>query len=304
MINVSSFIQAGKSALHDARRNLRLSFFTVLLILVAFLFADIIVFLSHITSASVAALNEQFQVTAYFNADVDEGQIQTAEEELASVVGIRGVEFVSAAEARRRFEERHTEDADLLDALRLFEENPLGGRLVLTLKDPSMFDDVRAAIRESTFAPLLRDTDFLDTEDVLSQVANVTEKIERAATILFAAFSLFVLFAVYSVVTIRVAAQRDAIHVMHMVGATDRFIRLPFFLLTVGFVIVALAINVFLVLFLQAMFGDGARLFVTGLPRNPVDTFFLGLMWITLWKGLLASALISISTMVALRKFA
>lgn len=299
----STLLRSISHAWQDARRNARLSFLTIVLTLVAFLLVDVFFFLQVLTKSTLTAVEERFDIVLYFQSDVSEENIKKAEETVRAIEGVRSVEYVSRFDALERFEQRYKENQVLVEVLQLFESNPLGGRLVVGLKHPSVFQGVKENIRASEFASLLLDSDFTNVNDILARAEAVSVKARRLIIGLLVFFAVVALIAVYSTVSIRLAIYHDDIRIMQMVGATSRFIHLPFFVLSLGYVLAALLVDLGLLGFAAVTIGVPATAFFDGLPVNPVTAFVSQLLVVIAWKVGVGIFLIGASTALVVRKY-
>ena len=217
-----------RASLIDFKRNLRLSFFTILFLLVAFFFVDAFFLARVLTQTTVGAIEDRLDVTLYFKDDAKEPDIFSFREDVQRLEGVKSVLYLSPEEVLQRFKDRHKADTPLIASLDLLEGNPLGARLVLDVTSPVFFPAIQEQIVQSPFAALLVNTDFTDNEALIARVAGFTRKIQQATTAAALFFVIMALVAVYSAMSIIVAGHSEDIRVMHIVGATPSFIRLPF----------------------------------------------------------------------------
>ena len=170
----------------------------------------------------LAGLQAQVDVEAYLEASVTDDLLVRLQAEVASVPGVAAVRYVSTEEARERFV------ADFGDTLlNLLEENPLPASIVVTLTE-----DQRNAAGAESVAERIEALDGID--DVIFGRRWV-ERLDRLILVLSAVsiliglvVSLASVFVISNTVKLTVWARRDAVEIMKLVGATDRFVKLPF----------------------------------------------------------------------------
>lgn len=292
-----------RAAAIDFKRNLRLSFFTILFLLVALLFVDAFFFVRVLTQTTIGAIEDRIDITLYFKDTVKENDVLAFRGELQKLDGVKSVLYLSPDEVLQRFKDRHKADAPLLASLDLLEGNPLGARLVLDIISPTFFNVIKERILGSPSAEFLVNTDFTDNEALIARVTGFTHKIEQATTASALFFIILALIAVYSTMSIIVAGHSDDIRVMHMVGATSSFIRLPFVFLQIEYTLIALFLNAIIVgsgfLFLQTTLD----LFFFGLPVNPIAVIVSYVLLYSIWKIIGALVLVSIIAIAVLRRY-
>lgn len=292
-----------RAATIDFKRNLRLSFFTILFLLVALLFVDAFFLVRVLTQTTIGAIEDRIDITLYFKDAAKENDVLAFREDLQKLDGVKSVLYLSPDEVLQRFKDRHKTDAPLITSLDLLEGNPLGARLVLDIISPTFFSTIKERILGSPSAELLVNTDFTDNEALIARVTGFTHKVEQATTASALFFIIMALIAVYSTMSIIVAGHSEDIRVMHMVGATRSFIRLPFVFLQMGYTLIALALNALIVgsgfFFLRTTLD----LFFFGLPVNPISVIVSHILLYSVWKIIAAIVLVAIIAMAVLRRY-
>lgn len=292
-----------RAAAIDFKRNLRLSFFTILFLLVALFFVDAFFLVRALTQTTIGAIEDRLDITLYLKDDTKELDIFAFREELQKLEGVKSVLYLSPDEVLQRFKDRHKTDAPLIASLDLLEGNPLGARLVLDVTSPAFFSMIKERIVESPSAALLVNTDFTDNETLIARVAGFTRKVQQATTASALFFIIMALMAVYSTMSIIVSGHAEDIRVMHMVGATPSFIRLPFVFLQMSYTLIAFVLNAVIVVGSFFFLRETLDVFFFGLPANPIATILSYALLYSAWKIVGALVLVGIIAMMALRRY-
>jgi len=136
-----------------------------------------------------------------------------------------GVEVVSPDQGMREFQEA----SGFGQALDLFEENPLPWVLQVTLQ-PAAAEQVEEAVREVSI--FLAGQDGVDSVQVdfkwLQRLAGLLALGDAFITVLTTLFSLAVVVVVANTIRLDVANRAHEIEVLHLVGASNGFVRQPF----------------------------------------------------------------------------
>jgi len=137
-----------------------------------------------------------------------------------------GVNPISPEQGLRAFQEA----TGFRQALELFDENPLPWVLQVTVRPAPAAGSLAAAVREVTT--------WLETQDGVDLVRVDYKWLERLSgmlafgdafvVVLTVLFSLAVIVVVANTIRLDVAKREHEIEVLHLVGATDGFVRQPF----------------------------------------------------------------------------
>lgn len=181
---------------------------------------------AHNVRAVVQDVESRVEVVAYLRDDAPFASIQVATEQIVGFPEVRDVRYVSRDEAlliaRRELEEL----ASLFGSL---ETNPLPASLEISLH-PGQRDAsaVRMVVERVEAYPFVEEVQY--GEDWLDRVF-VLRRVAAAATMtLGLGFAAVAALIIGAAIRMAIFARRDEIMIMHLVGATDSFIRRPFIL--------------------------------------------------------------------------
>ena len=172
----------------------------------------------------VSILHDDVSVQVYLRDDLSDGARRRLEEQAETLDGVTRVEYVSKAEARRRYKEWAADMAALIDEL---DENPLPASLEVFLRPGPGSEELGAAVAvqltELEGVEEVRfDRAWLRRLEALLGLARIGGT--GLACLVFAA----VVFVMASVLRLAVYARRNEIDIMLLVGATPAFVRGPF----------------------------------------------------------------------------
>ncbi len=180
-------------------------------------------------------LSSQNHVEIYLNDGVTDEMITSLQSQVQNIENVSECEYVSKAQAVEEMKLLMGEDADLLAPYEGEgnEQNPLPASFRAKIHDLEFLGETVAEIEEITSGYVYR----ISVPEDLSQILLSIQDI-----VLYVGWGLVAVLGVVSVViisnTIRltVFARRKEINIMKFVGATNTFIRLPFFIegMTVG----------------------------------------------------------------------
>lgn len=168
-------------------------------------------------------LRSQNEVVVYLDENLDEAGLASVDSALRSISGLKEVTYVSKDEALDLMRDSMGDKADLFDVFE-GEENPFYANYRVILQDVGQMDEI---------VPQLESISGVVDVNVPTGLSDLVVNIHKAVTVI--SVGLVVVLGFVSIVvisnTIRltVFARRKEINIMKYVGATNGFIRLPFF---------------------------------------------------------------------------
>ena len=226
-----TFLQAIAYFLREAGSNLvrswKVSLLAISTIALSLFLAGVFLLVSGNLRQLIAGWQSESKVVVYLEADTPPEDQERLASLLREVPWILDVEAVSAAAARARFEQAFPSLSDLLEG---WGDDPLPPTLEIHL------DRERAVDRQALEAWMgdLRENPMVsmvdDDRDWLSQLEAVVFALEALGTVLGGLLLATAIFTISSVIRLTAYLYRDEIAVMRLVGATEFFIRGPFYM--------------------------------------------------------------------------
>ena len=218
----SSFQYLTKQGLHNLRANRLMSLASIGVLTACLLLTGIAGLFSANVNSLVEYLGDQNETVVYLDQGLSDEELASVDQTLRSMPGLAAVTYVSQEEVLETYKGYMSEYADLFNDFE--EDNPFHANYRVVLEDLNQLDEMIAQLEQiagvySVSAP--------------TQLSSVFLTIQRAVT--YAGWALVAVLALVSVVvisnTIRltVFARRKEINIMKYVGATNGFIRWPFF---------------------------------------------------------------------------
>ena len=219
----SSFKYLVRQGIHSLGTHSMMTFASIGVLTVCLVLTGIAYLFSVNVDSLIDYLGSQNETVVYLNPDLNEEQTAAVDTAIRSISGVSGVEYVSKEDVLSTYKGYMSEQyADLWDAFD--NDNPFKANYRVTVKD---LDDIQRISDE------LSAIEGVDSVSVPLAMSNVFVQVQDVVT--FAGYGLVAVLAVVAVVvisnTIRITvfARRREINIMKYVGATNGFIRLPFF---------------------------------------------------------------------------
>ena len=218
----SSFQYLTKQGLHNLRANRLMSLASIGVLTACLLLTGIAGLFSANVNSLVEYLGDQNETVVYLDQGLSDEELASVDQTLRSMPGLAAVTYVSQEEVLETYKGYMSEYADLFNDFE--EDNPFHANYRVVLEDLNQLDEMITQLEQ---------IDGVYSVSAPTQLSSVFLTIQRAVT--YAGWALVAVLALVSVVvisnTIRltVFARRKEINIMKYVGATNGFIRWPFF---------------------------------------------------------------------------
>ncbi|MFQ5894394.1 MAG: permease-like cell division protein FtsX [Nitrospinota bacterium] len=177
-------------------------------------------------SGLVEGWGERFQVAVYLRDDAGAKERRAVERMIRREPLVGRLRYISKKEALREFRKRLGEDSAILEGL---VKNPLPASYRARFRDGADRGERMAALaRRLAAAPGVERVVY--DRQWLRKLEDAIGLIRLAAGVLSAVFGLGVVFIISNTIRLTLYARQEEIAIMHLVGATEGFIRTPFVL--------------------------------------------------------------------------
>ncbi len=177
----------------------------------------------------VQALESRVDVSVYFIREAPEQSILDVQAVLVQLPEIRDVRYVSKEDALKNFTETHENDPTTLAALQTVGSNPLLASLNIRTLEQGDYAKVVEFLEQGEAAPIIEKIDFQDRQPVIEKIGAMTTGIQTMGFIVILIFALAVILVAFNTIRLALYHARKEIEVMRLVGASNIFIRGPFF---------------------------------------------------------------------------
>ena len=161
------------------------------------------------------------EISIFLDNDADSAQADTIRKNLLNEPQLAGFHFVSRDEALKQLE-----GSGLGDVLGGITTNPLPDAFIVTLQgdDPELFEALSARMKKwPGVAHVQLDSAWVKRLAALLELARVT------MLVLSVLLGLALVIVTFNTVRLQILTQKSEIEVSRLLGATDRFIRRPFY---------------------------------------------------------------------------
>jgi cell division transport system permease protein len=169
-----------------------------------------------------AILEGQVEVVAFLRGNLPAEQQQRALSAVQALPGVRSAEIVTRAEALRRLQRTFQAMASVNE---LLPSNPLPDSIEVRVADARQVRDVAAALQQIEAVD-----EVVYGAPIVDRLVALTRAVRIAGTVLAGLLAASALLIIVNTIRLTIAARRQEIEIMTLVGATPGFIRGPFVL--------------------------------------------------------------------------
>ena len=231
----SSFRYLVRQGWHSMVANRLMTLASVGVLTACLFITGVAALLSVNVNSFVDYLSAQNEVEVYLNDDVTAEQADALNEQVAALSNVSACAYTSKAQAVEDMKQWFGADADLLDSYAGEDngENPLPASLVVTVEDLSLLNETVQEISGVCGASAYKIKAPGDLATVLVSLKRIVTYVGWG---LVAVLGIVSIVVISNTIRLTVFARRKEINIMKFVGATNTFIRLPFFVegMTVG----------------------------------------------------------------------
>ena len=277
-------------ALTNIRQNVFVNIVTMGTITLALLIVSLFLLIFVNLEGAVENWSERVQVTVYFDRDLASNELTMFREKISALPGVSRVNFVSRAEALKRFKSRLRGQETLLEGVRP-EVLPVSFEIALkrSHRDTASVENFVTVLKR---IPGITEVQY--GEEWVRRFNSFLNFMRLIGALLGGFLVIAVIFIVSNTIKLTIYSRRDELEVMSLVGATRFFIKAPFLIEGVIQGMAGSALSVLLLFGLYEVFMHNAGNFLSfnpassGLSFIPVE-YIAGLLLAGAVLGFLGS---------------
>ncbi|HYE22651.1 MAG TPA: permease-like cell division protein FtsX, partial [Verrucomicrobiae bacterium] len=250
------------------------------------------------------AQNRVGGITAYFNENVTENEINNIKAELELMPNINQVIYISKEQALEKF--RQIQELKgrqvVLESLKEFNKNEviLPASLTIVAENLDDYTGIAENLKSERYGIYFEEIS--DNKKVIERLNGITKSIRSIGVLLVALFVIITVMVMFNTIRLAIYNRREEVEIMRLVGATNWYIRGPFIIEGMIYAILATAITSLCVFLIFYTFSDQIDVFfgVGGLS----STLKRNLLWEIISLNLILSLTLGIvSSSIAMRRY-
>lgn len=246
-MNLDSTFRIFKLGLVNFWRNGWLSFASTAVLIVTLLIVGIFTTTSLVINTTIDSLKQKIDITVHFYETATDEQIKTLQKDLTLRDDVKSVKYISKEEALQIWKQLPIKDKtkNLITA----ENNPLPRGLEVKAKDPKKMQEIANFIGGEQYKPIISRLSYEENKNIITRLLNITDFVKKTGLILAIIFVIISIFVVFNTVRLTIYARKDEIEIMRLVGASNAYIRVPFYVEAVVYSLIATLISTLLMWF-------------------------------------------------------
>lgn len=230
-MKISTVARHVREGAKNVARNGWMSFASISSIAVSLFILGVFMLLALNMNKLADQLDSQVQISVYLETDTDKPKIEAIERLIKRIPEVKSVTFVSKAEGLARFRESMDEEGK--QALEGYdnENNPLPDAFEVEAFDPQKIAYVAKqieAINETDADKPVKKVRY--GKGTIETLFSITNGVRNVGLFIVLGLAIMAMFLISTTIKMTILARRREIGIMKLVGATNSFIRWPFFI--------------------------------------------------------------------------
>ncbi|MBF0200223.1 MAG: ABC transporter permease [Desulfamplus sp.] len=214
-------------------------------------------------------------IVIYVDSQASLADIESIKEKINKIGGINGISYVSKAEALEDIKASFPSSTRYLDDLR---ENPLPHAFVLAVSEK--FDRDMLNSHNISTLPHVESIEY--GESWIQGIEAILDLFRLSGAVIGTLFFIAVIFVTGNAVSISLYVRREEFVIMRLVGATERFMTLPFYIISVIQGVLGALLGIGILGFLYSIMISLMEQGETGSPLPDFSIFAIELEFLSL----------------------
>ncbi|GMK48675.1 permease-like cell division protein FtsX [Paenibacillus glycanilyticus] len=229
-MRISTLLRHFREGFKNIIRNGWMSFASISSIFFSLFLLGVFVLLALNINSMASNIESQVQIRVYLQTDIDQQKTNELENKIRKLSDVSKVEFVSKEEGLELLRKNLGKDGDaLLDGYDK-ESNPLPDSFTVEVFDPQNIavaaSEISALNNGDEAKPI---TSVKYGQGTVEKLFKITNAIRNIGLVIVIGLGVTAMFLISTTIKMTILARRREIGIMKLVGATNSFIRWPFF---------------------------------------------------------------------------
>ena len=292
-----------KFSFQDIARNVWLTIVTITILTLALFSINTLITVRLISDNAVTAIKEKIDISLYIKPEAAETEIMALKTKISNSVNVKNVIYISKQKAIEDFRAKYQNNPEILAALKELGRNPLSPSLTIIPKD---FDQSNLVINELKVIdnPIIESRDFSDNTSILAKISMITKRVNEIGLMIISIFILASLLIVYNAIRVTIYTHRQEIEIMRLVGASDRFIYMPYLFSALTYTLIAILLIISIFYPFLTLLQPYLEAFFLGYNINILSYFVDNFWFIFGWQFLVVLVINMFASLLAVKKYA
>lgn len=223
MKKIRIFFHSIGEAFKSVFRNASLSIASISCIAITLVLVAVSVILSYNVNSFTSDIEKDVTIVAFLDKEVTQEQINEIQTQISNLDNIASIEFESK---QQLIDEMKEENADLENILNQYDEetNPLQDTYLVKVENIEEIGKTAGEIEALEGVSIVK-----YGEGMVEDLVNVFDVVKNITYIVVIGLVLVTAFLISNTIKITIQTRKREIEIMRLVGASNAFIKLPFF---------------------------------------------------------------------------
>ena len=297
---ITALIRVIRYGLQNFSRNLWLSGATLAIMILTLLVSEGLILFNAAASVALVSVQDKIDVSLYVKITVPEDEVLTMKTELEQLPEVKNVQYISREKALDLFKERSGNDPVVSQALEELGENPLLASLNVKANDPKEYPAI-VAYADEHLKDSIEKVSYVETQLLIERLIRITDTV-KAFGIAFNIFLAFIAIIItFNTISLAIYSNREEVGIMRLVGASNRFIRGPYFVTGVLYGFIGAIASIVIAL---PFIHSSTSLLSSVLPEFSLRSYFYSNILQIFFYQLIAGVFLGvISSMIAISRY-
>ncbi|MEK7575770.1 MAG: permease-like cell division protein FtsX [Patescibacteria group bacterium] len=294
-----------KSGFVNFWRNGWVSLATVLIMVVTLFVIGSLIFAKTLLSSTLAQIQDKVDISIYFKTDANENDIMALKNSVSKLNEVKEAIYISKDDAIKNFQERHKDNALIVQSLTELGDNPLGAVINIKAKDPSQYEAIAKFLQAEADiedpGSVIDKINYFQNKNVIDKLTKVINSSKNLGVSLSIVLIIISILVSFNTIRLAIYTARDEISVMRLVGASSKNVTGPFIVEGIMYGVISSVVAVAVFYPFTYWLGPETESFFGGMNIfNYYLSNFISLFFILLSIGVFLGAL---SSFIAVRRY-
>lgn len=197
-------------------------------------------------------LQNRLDFSIYFKEDTSKEDIEKIQRIIANFPGVKKITLVTQEMAFEKLKRESQTNPIIERALRELKTNPLVDYLVVEAENSEVYPRISDYILKSPFSNKIDYLSYFENKKIIERAISFTNTLKILMLGVIALITLFSVLIIFNTIYISLYSLKEEIEILQLLGASNWFIRFPFFFYVIYFTFIGYVIFLgILIIFLE-----------------------------------------------------